>query len=141
MVNKKWGSGELFRLGEIMDTIKAKNVNPVVLAFVGDAVYSLFVREKLTFNLDSKAGELNKLATKEVKATAQAKFYLDIKDLLNEEENAIFHRARNAKKTTRAKSATITEYNTSTGFEAILGYLYLTGQTDRLNLLLNKGQN
>ncbi len=140
MVNKKWGSSELFRLGEIMESIKAKNVNPVVLAFVGDAVYSLFVREKLTFNLDSKAGELNKLATKEVKATAQAKFYLDIKDLLNEEENAIFHRARNAKKTTRAKSASITEYNTSTGFEAILGYLYLTGQTDRLNYLLNKGQ-
>ena len=64
----------LFRLGEIMDKNKAKNVNPIVLAFVGDAVYSLFVRERLTFTLDSKTGELNKLATSEVKASAQAQF-------------------------------------------------------------------
>ena len=59
---------------------------------------------------------------------------------LNEEENAIFYRARNAKKTTRSKSATVTEYNISTGFEAVLGYLYLTGQQDRLNYLLNRGE-
>lgn len=130
----------LFRLGEIMDKNKANNVNPIVLAFVGDAVYSLFVRERLTFTLDSKTGELNKLATSEVKASAQAQFYQEIKDLLTEEENALFHRARNAKKTTRAKSASITEYNTSTGFEAVLGYLYLTGNVDRLNYLLNKGK-
>ncbi len=130
----------MFRLGEVMDKIKAKNVNPIVLAFVGDAVYSLFVREKLTFTIDCKTGELNKRATEQVKATSQAQFYLEIKDLLSEEEKAVFLRARNAKKTTRAKSASIAEYNTSTGFEAVLGYLYLTGQVDRLNYILNKGQ-
>ena len=130
----------MFNLGQKMDKNKAINLNPVVLAFVGDAVYSLFVREKLTYYSDAKAGELNKLAVAEVRAGAQAQFLSDIMELLNEEELGVFRRARNAKKTTRAKSASISEYNASTGFEAVLGFLYLIGETDRLNFLLNKGQ-
>lgn len=130
----------MFKLGEIMEKQKANNLNPIVLAFVGDAVYSLFVREKLTFASDYKTGELNKLATKEVKATAQAEFIKEIMPFLNEEEIAIFKRARNAKKTTKAKNASIAEYNVATGFEALVGYLYLTGNTERLNFILNKGQ-
>ena len=130
----------MFNLGERMDKTRAQNLNPVVLAFVGDAVYSLFVRERLTFFSDCKAGELNILATKEVKATAQAEFIKEIYPLLTEEEEAIFRRARNAKKTTRAKNASVAEYNMATGLEAVLGYLYLTGNTERMNFLLNKGQ-
>lgn len=122
-----------------MDKQKVNNLNPIVLAFVGDAVYSLFVRERLTFESDFKTGELNKLATKEVNATAQAEFIKEITPLLTEEELSVFKRARNAKKTTKSKSATIADYNSATGFEAVLGYLYLTGQIDRLNLILNKG--
>lgn len=123
-----------------MDEIKAKNLNPIVLAFVGDAVYSLFVRERLIFSSDQKTGELNKLAVSEVCAKSQAEFMKEIIDILTEDELAIFKRGRNAKKTTRAKNASIAEYNTSTGFEALLGYLYLIGDYDRLNLILNKGQ-
>ena len=122
-----------------MDKTKASGLNSVVLAFLGDAVYSLFVRERLTFLSDGKAGELNKLAVKEVKATAQAEFVQEILPFLTEEELAVFKRARNAKKTTRAKSASVAEYNLSTGFEAVLGYLYLTGETERLDYILNKG--
>ncbi|MBQ7339691.1 MAG: Mini-ribonuclease 3 [Clostridia bacterium] len=122
-----------------MSKEKAVNLSPVVLAFVGDAVYSLFVRERLTFYSDCKTGELNKLAVKEVKATAQAQFFKEIEELLTEEELSIYKRGRNAKKTTRSKSASIAEYNVSTGFEALLGYLYLTGNKERLNYLLNKG--
>lgn len=129
----------MFKLGDKMDKQKANNVNPIVLAFVGDAVYSLFVREKLTFYKDCKTGELNRLATKEVNASAQAEFVKSIMTLFNEEELCIFKRARNAKKTTKAKHASVTEYNTATGFEAVLGYLYLIGDNDRLNFLLNKG--
>lgn len=129
----------MFNLGEVMDKQKAGNLNSIVLAFVGDAVYSLFVREKITFSSDSKSGELNKLATNEVKASAQALFVKDILPLFTEEELSVFKRARNAKKTTRSKSASVAEYNISTGFEAVLGYLYITGETDRLNYLLNKG--
>ena len=129
----------MFSLGEKMDKVKAKNLSPVVLAFIGDAVYSLFVREKLTFNNDIKTGMLNKLAISEVRATAQSEFIKEILSLLTEEELSIFKRGRNAKKTTRSKSASIADYNNSTGFEALLGYLYLTGEVDRLNFLLNKG--
>ena len=129
----------MFELGEKMDEQKAKNLNPIVLAFVGDAVYSLFVREKLTFEFDYKSGELNKMATAQVNAVAQAEFLKQIYPLLTEDELTLFKRARNAKKTSRAKHASVSEYNVATGFEAILGYLYLTGKNDRLNFLLNKG--
>ena len=131
----------MFKLGEIMENNKAKNLNPIVLAFVGDAVYSLFVRERLTFMSDCKTGELNVKATSEVNAIAQAQFVKDILELLNEEEMSVFKRARNAKKPTKAKHASVAEYNMATGFEAILGFLYLTGQYERLNFLLNKGIN
>lgn len=130
----------MFRFNEKMDKTKAKGLNPIVLAFVGDAVYSLFVREKLSFNFDKKTGELNKLATQEVRATAQADFYRRISGLLNEDEDAVFHRARNAKKNTKAKSATVAEYHISTGIEAVLGYLYIVGDIERLNYILNEGQ-
>ena len=123
-----------------MDRKKAKGLNPVVLAFVGDAVYSLFVREKLAFNSDRKTGELNKLAVAEVRATAQAEFYSRIKDFLTEEEDGVFHRARNAKKATKSKSASVAEYNVSTGLEAVLGFLYIVGDTERLNFILNQGR-
>ena len=129
----------MFRLGDKMDKAKAKALNPVVLAFVGDAVYSLFVREKLAFNSDKKAGELNRLAVSEVKATAQAEFYENVKGFFTQEEDNVFHRARNAKKGTRAKSASVAEYNISTGLEAVLGYLYIVGDVERLNYILNRG--
>ncbi len=129
----------VFRFGEKMDCKKANNLSPVVLAFVGDAVYTLFVRERLTFFSDCKTGELNKLATKEVKATSQAQFASDILPILTEQELAVYKRGRNAKKPTKAKHASITEYNASTGLEALLGYLYLIGDYDRLNFILNKG--
>ena len=124
-----------------MDRAKANNLNPIVLAFVGDAVYSLFVREKLTFLSDSKAGELNKLATKEVMASSQAEFIKQVLPILNEEETSVFKRARNAKKGTKAKHASVVDYNNATGFEAVLGYLYIVGETERLNFILNKGYN
>lgn len=129
----------MFNLGEKMDRIKANNLNPIVLAFVGDAVYSLFVREKLTFSTDCKTGELNKLATKKVNAVAQAEFINKILPFLTEEELSVFKRARNAKKPTKAKNASVAEYNSATGFEAVVGYLYIIGEIERLNYLLNLG--
>ena len=130
----------MFRFNEKMDRAKARTLNPIVLAFVGDAVYSLFVREKLAFTYDKKAGALNKMATGEVRASAQAEFYRRVAGLLTEEEDGVFHRARNAKKNTKAKSASVAEYNISTGIEAVLGYLYIVGDTDRLNYILNEGR-
>ena len=130
----------MFNLGDKLSETQANNLNPIVLAFVGDAVYSLYVREKLVFNSDSKMGELNKLATEEVKATSQSEFVKKILPILTEKELFLFKRGRNAKKTTKAKHASVAEYNNSTGFETVLGYLYITGDIERINYILNFGE-
>ena len=72
-----------------------------------------------------------------MRATAQAAFIAEMLPALTEEELAIYKRARNSKKSTKSKSSSVQEYNMSTGFEAVLGYLYVTGDTQRLNELLN----
>lgn len=130
----------MFKIGDIIDKEKANTISPVVLAFIGDAVYSLFIREKLVFSKDYKTGELNKLATSEVKATSQAEYARKIMPFFTEEEVLIYKRGRNAKKSTKSKSASVSEYNSSTGFEALLGYLYIIGNYERLNYILNKGR-
>ena len=116
---------------------QARNISPVTLAFVGDAVYSLYVRERLVLSTDFKTGELQKLASSEVSAQGQSRFLEELLPVFTEEENDIFRRGRNAKKTTKSKHASVAEYNRSTGFEAVLGYLYLTGQYARIAQLLN----
>ncbi len=130
----------MFNFGDKLNLERVNNLNPVVLAFIGDAVYSLFVREKLVFSSDYKTGELNKLATLEVKATSQAELSEKLLPEFSEDELLVFKRARNAKKPTKSKSASVREYNMSTGFEAVLGYLYVLGKTDRINYLLNLGE-
>jgi len=120
---------------------EAKILNPVTLAFVGDAVYSLYVREKLVLSSDSSTGTLQRLTSAEVSAHGQNATLERMLPLLTEDELAIFRRGRNAKKPTRSKHATIAEYNNSTGFEAVLGYLYLTGQYQRIDELLNDYEN
>ena len=127
----------MFDLGATVDKTRARYMNPVVLAYIGDAVYSLYVREKLAFMGDMKVSDIHKLANTEVRATAQAEFADKILSVLTEEEEDIYRRARNAKKGTRAKSASVAEYNKSTGLEALFGYLYITGNIERLNALLN----
>ncbi len=116
---------------------EARQLNPVVLAFIGDAVYSLFIRNKFVLNTDCKTGDLQKLTSKEVSAHGQSELLERLLPLLTEEETDIFKRGRNAKKGTKSKNATVAEYNRSTGFEAVLGYLYITGNEERLNKLLN----
>ncbi len=129
----------MFNFGDTFDKNRINSINPIVLAFVGDAVYSLYIRSELAVDNDSKTGVLNKLATSKVKATAQADLIERILPILSEEESAVFKRARNAKKHAKSKSASVAEYNLSTGFEAVLGYLYLSGNLDRINYLLKKG--
>ena len=127
----------MFKINEVCTKEKARDLSSIVLAFVGDAVYSLFVRERLAFESDAKTGELNKLSSAIVCAKAQAKRVDELMSILTEEEIAIYKRARNTKKGAKAKSASVVEYNKSTGFEAIIGFLYITGEYERLNYLLN----
>ena len=114
---------------------RAKQMNPVVLAFVGDAVYTLYVRQDLALSSGYKTGELNKRASEVVSAHGQSERLEKVLPLLTEEESDIYRRGRNAKKLTKSKNATTAEYTRSTGFEAVVGYLYLTGQTERIEEL------
>ena len=136
---------KLFDISQKITEEKARLMSPVVLAYLGDAVYSLYVREKLAFFSDAKSGALNKKAAQTVSAGEQAKLVTAILPLLTEEEQAIYRRAKNAKKISKAKNQAPTDYSKSTGFEALIGYLYVTGQEARMNYLLgyteNKGEN
>ena len=114
---------------------RAKQINPMVLAFVGDAVYTLCVRTRLALSSGEKAGALNRRASERVSAHGQSEALARILPMLTEEEAEIYRRGRNAKKPTKSKNATVAEYVRSTGFEALLGYLYLTGQTERIRQL------
>lgn len=126
----------MFEFFEPISENKANNLSPVTLAFVGDAVYSLFVRHKLTLAADYTAGTLQKLSSAEVSAHGQNDLLRRIEPLFTEQEAAIFKRGRNAKKPSHSKNADLAEYNNSTGLEAVFGWLYLTGQNDRLLQLL-----
>ena len=114
----------------------ARNISPITLAFIGDAVYSLYIREKLVLSHDYNAGTLQKLTSLEVSAHGQSELLEKLLPMFTEEETEIFKRGRNAKKSTKSKNASVAEYNRSTGFEAVLGYLYLTGQYSRIDELL-----
>ncbi len=115
-----------------MEKERAKQMNPVVLAFVGDAAYTLFVRERLARVSAVKTGELNRRASEIVSAHGQSGTLARVLPLLDEEEAEIFRRGRNAKKPTKSKNASVAEYVRSTGLEAVVGYLYLTGNIARI---------
>ena len=103
-------------------------LNPLVLAFVGDSVQQLMVRTKLSCTSTAKAGELHKLQSAQIKASAQAKYMDDIMSALSEDEIAVFKRARNTHMNTMAKHASVADYKKASGFEAVIGYLYLLGE-------------
>ena len=123
---------------EILTKTQALHINSVTLAFVGDAVYSLYVRERLTLDVGGKSADLQRTAAKIVSAKGQSGFLDRVLPILTEEEADVFRRAKNAKKATKSKSATSLEYSRSTGFEAVLGYLYFTGRTERITELLSQ---
>ena len=123
---------------KILSEREAMQLNPVTLAFVGDAVYSLYVRERLTLEVGGKSADLQRVASKVVSAQGQSEFLDKVQPLFTETEGDIFRRGRNAKKGSKSKSASNLEYNRSTGFEAVLGFLYLTGNDARIKELLQK---
>lgn len=126
----------MYTAGSMTDT-QAGQVNPVVLAFLGDAVFSLWVRERLVLSGGNSASAFQRTAGKLVSARGQSAFLERVLPLLTERETEIFKRGRNAKKATKSKHASVAEYNRSTGFEAVLGYLHLTGNTLRIEELMS----
>jgi len=121
--------------GDILNKNQIANVSLQNLAFIGDAVHTLYVRTKLLKqNINVKS--VHAKTTAFVNAGKQSQIVAKLVDLLSEEELNVYKRGRNYKSTTSAKNAKITDYRNATGFEALLGYLFLLGNDDRLNELL-----
>lgn len=120
-----------------LDDKTAKTMNPQVLAFVGDAVYSLYIRQWIVLTDNSKVKDLHSHVTNFVKASGQSNFIEKLLPLFNEDEMSVFKRGRNYKTISTAKNASIIDYKRATGLEAVFGYLYLSGKKERLNEMLS----
>ena len=115
--------------------IKLKEVSTAALAYLGDSVMELCVRKMLVERGFSSSKRLNAKALEYVTAKAQAAAVARILPLLNEEEDAVYHRGRNISHANVPKSASLSEYRMATGFEALFGYLHLAGKNDRIDEL------
>ncbi|MDE7454606.1 MAG: Mini-ribonuclease 3 [Clostridia bacterium] len=124
--------------GKTLTEKEAQSLNGLVLAYVGDAVESLYVRHQLAVSRDFKAGDLHRMVSARVNAHEQANMAQNLFDSLTENEQAIFLRGRNSKSHHKAKNQSGADYRKATGFEAVLGYLYLTGNTARIHELLGE---
>ena len=116
-----------------------RSYSPLTLAYIGDGIYELYIRTILVEQGNRQANKLHKHASRLVKAPAQSKMIETLEPLFTPEEEAVYKRGRNAKPYTTAKNATTGEYRRATGFEAVMGYLYLTGQHFRMIDLIKIG--
>ncbi|MCC8045292.1 MAG: ribonuclease III [Clostridiales bacterium] len=116
-----------------------KQYSALALAYIGDAVYELIIRTIFVKRADMQVEKLHRKVTRCVSAKAQAKMITALLPVFDEEEMAIYRRGRNAKPYTKAKNATMAEYLEATGFEAVMGYLYLEERFERMNELTAKG--
>ena len=116
-----------------------KMYSPLTLAYIGDAVYELIVRTIYVKQANCQTQKLHQRVTACVSAKVQAKMAASLEPLLTEEEAGVFRRGRNSKPYTKAKNASMEEYLAATGFEAVVGYLYLKREYARLNELVARG--
>ena len=112
-------------------------LSPLVLAYVGDTVYDLFVRTYLVNNSDASVHNLHIKAAKKVCAAAQSKAFRRIENMLNDDELAIYKRGRNSHLGSVPKNASVADYRTATGLEALIGFLYLSGDDARLEEIMD----
>ena len=115
-------------------------INIITLAYLGDAIYEVYIREKLIKLGITKVDELQKETIKYVSAKGQAQILKDLIDrnILTDSELDVVKRGRNNKRSIHPKHTNIITYKLSTGFEALIGYLYLSNNTERLNIILEK---
>ena len=120
----------------IMDKAKAKTMQPLVLAMIGDSVQTLFVRTYIADKFGVKVNKMNKMVSSVVRAGSQFKTFKKIEEGLTEEEQDVARRARNTHIHSKAKNFSYAEYIYATALEALIGYLHLTGEKARLNEIL-----
>lgn len=122
-----------------LNEIDIVNYSPLTLAYIGDAVYELVIRTMVVDEANRSVNKLHKESAALVKADAQARMIMALADELDENEMAVYKRGRNAKSYTKAKNATYSDYRNATGFEALMGYLYLSEKSDRMIELIKSG--
>lgn len=131
-------------VGIIRQVLDVKQVDvmsysPLTLAYIGDDAYDLVIRTYLLGKGNMPVNKLNRMADGLVRAKAQSDMMDVIEPMLDEEEHAVYKRGRNAKSYTKAKNATVADYRRATGFEALMGYLYLQGRYVRMVELIRAG--
>ena len=122
-----------------VEELDIRSYSPLTLAYIGDAVYDLIIRTVVVGRANRAASALHKKTSGFVKAKTQSDVVEVLIPHLTEEEMEIYKRGRNAKSHTMAKNASVSDYRRATGFEALVGYLYLTGNFDRILQLVTKG--
>lgn len=118
--------------------VDIRTYSPLALAYIGDCVFELLVRTMIVSKGNAPVHKYHQRASAIVNAHSQADMILALEQELTEEEKAVYHRGKNSKPATIAKNATAKEYKTATGLEAVIGYLYLTNQYERLIDLVKK---
>ena len=131
----------LDRLREMfgLENTDIRTYSPLTLAYIGDGIYELIIRTILVEKGNTQVNKLHQRASRLVKASAQSQMIQTLTPHLTEEELSVFRRGRNAKSFTMAKNATMSDYRLATGFEALMGYLYLTEQWERMLELIRIG--
>jgi len=126
---------ELFQMKEV----DIKEYSPLTLAYIGDSIYDLIIKSLVVYEGNRQVQKLHKETSMRVQASAQSKMMRAIQEHLTEEEHAVFKRGRNAKSVSPAKNQSITDYRRATGFEALMGYLYLKKEWKRMLELVKIG--
>ena len=121
------------------DNVDVRMYSPLTLAFMGDCVFEIVIRSIVVERGNRQAGSLHKIKSSVVNAKVQARMIEALMEELTEEERAVYKRGRNAKPHTVAKNASVNDYRKATGLEALFGYLYLSGQEDRIFELTKRG--
>lgn len=116
--------------------VDIRTYSPLTLAYIGDAIYDLVIRTVIVGRANKPPNNLHKTVIKYVNAVTQARMIEALEEELTPEEEAVYHRGRNAKSYTSAKNASVADYRKATGLEALFGYLYLQDRTDRLLVLI-----
>lgn len=130
---------ELIKKSFALKEVDIRAYSPLTLAYIGDGIYDLIIRTVVVGRGNQPASKLHKKTTTYVKARAQAAMIEALLPFLTEEEIAVYKRGRNAKSYTSAKNASIEDYRKATGFEALLGYLYLAEKNERLMEIIRTG--
>ncbi len=116
-----------------------RSYSALSLAYIGDVVYDLIIRTAVVGKGNRPVNDLHRITVKYVSAGAQAKIVQALSEILTEEERTVFRRGKNSKPHTTARNASLSDYLKATGFEAVLGYLYLTDNMERALELVKKG--